>query len=202
MKFFEFLGGTRLKTREGALYKYYIRVKLLNPSLSIIVISHNVLFRKTERKHMKTVGNITANMWKFCSRHLWYKHPNYDSLFTQSLYRLELLARRFKFFSKWWSLLFVSSRMVARNNKGCSRKRKDLHDNFEYSIPMLFTFWKRPQFLLILLFHFFLLLHRESYAFHPPRNTYNKALGFLRPRPNVEHETEEPNPNLGRPKLS
>ena len=62
MKFFEFLGGTRLKTREGALYTYYIRVKLLNPSLSIIVISHNVLFRKTERKHMKTVGNITANM--------------------------------------------------------------------------------------------------------------------------------------------
>ena len=33
---------------------------------------------------------------------------------------------------------------------------------------------------------FFLLLHRESYTFHPPRNTYNKALGFLRPRPNVE----------------
>ena len=28
-----------------------------------------------------------------------------------------------------------------KNNKSCSRKRKDLHNNFKYIIPMLFTFY-------------------------------------------------------------
>ena len=42
---------------------------------------------------------------------------------SQLIYRLELLARRYKISSKW-SLYFASSRVAAIHNKSYSRKRK------------------------------------------------------------------------------
>ena len=45
---------------------------------------------------------------------------------SQLIYRLELLARRYKSSSKW-SLYFASSRVAAIHNKSYSRKRKVIY---------------------------------------------------------------------------
>ena len=45
---------------------------------------------------------------------------------SQLIYRLELLARRYKISSKW-SLYFASSRVAAIHNKSYSRKRKVIY---------------------------------------------------------------------------
>ena len=45
---------------------------------------------------------------------------------SQLIYRLKLLARRYKISSKW-SLYFASSRVAAIHNKSYSRKRKVIY---------------------------------------------------------------------------
>ena len=48
------------------------------------------------------------------------------SRLSQLIYRLELLARRYKISSKW-ALYFASSRVAAIHNKSYSRKRKVIY---------------------------------------------------------------------------